>query len=299
MFICCHSLISQCKPEDLSLPHRAPSSSNKWKNSQQEHNKHMKNCPNDKSLSHIKAPLINRWWQMRRDFWYSSLTISPMTNPSLLPVTGEPPHNYPHIHIHCAPNHQSLLPVFRSWSDTENLYASDRSILTLSPIEVTHCWLPGLLTVKHRRATMNCNHPPNHFINLSVSSAGGRWSCPVAWNQRTLLSATGHFTLKTWFLKKTESKISSLWSKSNCLSSQLVMKQTSVELLLIPKQIPADVSPGLIPRPWQPPRSEQLHKLSYLLFIFIFFHFFATGSKMTLNTFRMESSLWPGLCDFS
>lgn len=97
---------------------------------------------------------------MRRDLWYSSLTISPITNPSLLPVTGEPPHNYLHTHIHCASNHQSLLPVFRSWSDTENFYTSDRSILTLSPIEVTHCWLPGPLTVKHRRATMNCNHPP-------------------------------------------------------------------------------------------------------------------------------------------
>uniref|UniRef100_A0A7N8YGE2 Phospholipid-transporting ATPase n=1 Tax=Mastacembelus armatus TaxID=205130 RepID=A0A7N8YGE2_9TELE len=38
-----------------------------------------------------------------------------------------------------SPNPQSLLPVFRSWSDTETFYSNDRSILTLSPIEATHC----------------------------------------------------------------------------------------------------------------------------------------------------------------
>ncbi|KAG7239949.1 hypothetical protein INR49_028144 [Caranx melampygus] len=26
-----------------------------------------------------------------------------------------------------------------SWSDTDNFYSNDRSILTLSPIEATHC----------------------------------------------------------------------------------------------------------------------------------------------------------------
>uniref|UniRef100_A0A667YWP1 Phospholipid-transporting ATPase n=1 Tax=Myripristis murdjan TaxID=586833 RepID=A0A667YWP1_9TELE len=38
-----------------------------------------------------------------------------------------------------SPNHQSLLAIFRSWSNSENFYSSDRSILTLSPIDGSQC----------------------------------------------------------------------------------------------------------------------------------------------------------------
>lgn len=74
-------------------------------------------------------------------------------------ITETPPPPQP-------PNPQSLLPVFRSWSDTENFYSNDRSILTLSPIEATHCWIPGQLTVtrtepgKAATSAMSHNHNP-------------------------------------------------------------------------------------------------------------------------------------------
>lgn len=97
------------------------------------------------SLENQRKTIIESWW---RDVRYSSilhplrffraqwLVISHLT--AQLRCSS---HARAHARTHTLT--QSLLPVFRSWSDTENFYSNDRSILTLSPIETAHCWLPG------------------------------------------------------------------------------------------------------------------------------------------------------------
>lgn len=77
---------------------------------------------------------------------HSSVLHSSLLPPSIddyhKPVLASDSRLKLHTHTHTLrqpPNPQSLLPVFRSWSDTDNFYSNDRSILTLSPIEATHC----------------------------------------------------------------------------------------------------------------------------------------------------------------
>lgn len=182
-------------------------------------------------------------------------TISPITN-SLFPTclcrahwplpTHKQTHTHTHTHSLChSPNPQSL-PVSRSWSDTENFYSNDRSILTLSPMEATHCWLPGPLTatLRARPWSITTLHPPSphhYFINLhelQVSALSAGFGEEL-WDQRMRLCAAGYIVLHTSesiLSRKAVKDVS--WElqcgrkwNMNCRASQCGVSPTSVELL--------------------------------------------------------------------